>query len=112
MRKRIRRAKELRNWKRVVEKIAEAAKEELGDEVRVYIFGSAVRGELTASSDVDILICSPNVPDDEAGVWELKKRILERAGLTLRSPLQLHLVDDEGERFYLEALKVEAIRIR
>ena len=59
MRKRIRRAKELRNWKRVVEKIAEAAKEELGDEVRVYIFGSAARGELTASSDVDILISSP-----------------------------------------------------
>lgn len=108
--RRLKRVKELKNWRETVRKIARAAREELG-EVRVYVFGSAVRGELIASSDVDVLICSPTMPEDEAELWNLKKRIMRRAGLNMRSPFQLHLVNEEGEKFYLEVLRVEAIEV-
>ena len=38
------RAKILRDWKRYVDRIAHSAKKILGDDARVYVFGSAVRG--------------------------------------------------------------------
>ena len=54
-RRRLRRIEELRKWRELVRRIAEASREEMGEDTRVYVFGSAVRGSprpptLTSSS--------------------------------------------------------------
>ena len=56
------RKKYFKNWKYHVKIIKGLVKAELG-EVRVYAFGSIIRGNAhPALSDIDVLIVSPNVP--------------------------------------------------
>ena len=56
----------------------------------VYVFGSAVKGEYTAASDIDILITLPEKPslDEEAKV---KAKIYKN----LDAPIQLHVATKE-----------------
>jgi len=49
--------KDLLKWRDQLPELVEAAKKVLPD-AEVYVFGSALRNELTANSDVDILIVS------------------------------------------------------
>jgi len=52
------------NWRRYAVIIKEKSKEVLGDtDVRVYVFGSVVRGEChTYLSDTDVAVVSERVP--------------------------------------------------
>lgn len=50
----------LLRWRQHLPGLIKAAKEVLPD-AELYVFGSAVRGELTANSDVDVLIVSDGV---------------------------------------------------
>ncbi len=110
VRKRIERAEMVKRWREHVRRIAQSARRILGD-VEVYVFGSAVEGRLTASSDVDLLIVCEKAPLDFEEYEDLKERILRGAGLDTRSPFQLHIVDKDGARFYLENLRVRAERV-
>ena len=40
------RAKILRDWRRYVDEIARSTEKILGDDARIYVFGSAVRGRV------------------------------------------------------------------
>ncbi len=91
-------------------RIAQSARSILGD-VEMYVFGSAVEGRLTASSDVDLLIVCEKAPRDFEEYEDLKGRILRGVGLDTRSPFQLHIMDKDGARFYLENLRVRAERV-
>ena len=51
------RYRELLNWKRHLPSLLGAVRKIL-PEAEVYIFGSVLRGELTANSDIDVLIVS------------------------------------------------------
>ncbi len=106
----MRRAEMVKGWREYVRRIAESAKEVLGD-VEVYVFGSAVEGKLAASSDVDLLIVCERAPEDFEEYENLKEKILRGAGIGTRSPFQLHIVDREGAKFYLENLRVTVERI-
>jgi len=94
-------AREWRHWSR---RIAEAAREVLGD-CEVYVFGSVAEGEEVGGSDVDILIVSSRVPDKQRRVWELKARIEERAGLPPYHPYELHLVNEEEAKWYFKHVR-------
>jgi hypothetical protein len=54
---RYRRYKELLNWRLYLPSLLEAVRKIL-PEAEVYVFGSVLRGELTANSDIDVLIVS------------------------------------------------------
>ncbi len=110
VRKRIERADMIRKWREHIRRIARSARNVLGD-VEIYVFGSAVEGMLTASSDVDLLIVCERAPKDFEEYEDLKEKILRGAGLSTRSPFQLHIVDSDGAKFYIENLKVRTEKI-
>ncbi len=101
----------VRRWREWIPRLARAAAEVLGEGAQVYVFGSAAEGGLTAASDVDVLMVADAIPDDFSDLERLKERIEREAGLPRGHPFELHLVDREGARFYLEGLRVRAVRV-
>ena len=89
------RAETIRNWRSHAQKIAGAATEVLGEETEVYAFGSAVRGEATPSSDVDLLI----VVNGTIPSLKVRNRMMmmveEAAGLGDFHPFEIHVVGSE-----------------
>lgn len=57
---------------------------------RVYVFCSVLKGEITASSDIDVLIVG-NISKEEA--VKLKVEILKHIGLDV--PVQIHVASEE-----------------
>jgi hypothetical protein len=100
----------LKEWKRWVNKIAISAREIIS-EVEVFVFGSAVRGELTGGSDVDILIISNNLPERNIDRSKVKAKIEERANLPFCHPFEIHLVNNEEASFYFKHVKDDYERI-
>ncbi len=104
MRSRRERAEILWNWDRYGDAIERAAKKVLGYPTKVYVFGSAVRGELMASSDVDILIVTERKMVSLTERNKLAFSIETEAGLPLIHPFELHVVDiDEAEMYFRHA---------
>ena len=99
-----RRAEMVWNWERYNKDIASAAKKVLGDGAKVYVFGSAARGELIASSDVDILIVTERSILSLTERNRLTFRIEREARLPLIHPFELHVVnEDEAEMYFRHA---------
>uniref|UniRef100_A0A7V5XHX1 Nucleotidyltransferase domain-containing protein n=1 Tax=Thermodesulfobacterium geofontis TaxID=1295609 RepID=A0A7V5XHX1_9BACT len=74
-------------------KIKEIACELLGEDVRVIIFGSIVKGEWTPVSDIDVLILSDRFSKSwEENRW-IRTEIKKRIGPI--SPFQIHLATPE-----------------
>ncbi|MEM0225864.1 MAG: nucleotidyltransferase domain-containing protein [Thermofilaceae archaeon] len=94
-RARYERFKSLLKWREQLPELLEAVKSVLPD-AEVYIFGSALRGELTANSDVDVLV----VTDKAAGPQrhQLAAAIEEK----LKTPLifEIHLATREKLDWY------------
>ena len=105
------RAKILRDWRRYVDGIASSAKKILGDDAKVYVFGSAVRGELTAISDIDILIVSKRVPRSFMERVKLKLKIMDSSSLPDHSPFELHLVNEREAKLYFHHIKGDFMRV-
>jgi len=69
---------------------------------RVYVFGSALEGRYTASSDIDILIVDDSIHGDEAAA--LKAEIL--MAFNLSAPLQIHIAaEKEFKEWYLKFIE-------
>lgn len=67
--------------------------------VRIYVFGSILKGRFTALSDIDLLIVFDKIDADEAAT--LKANILKSVGLSV--PLQLHVATTkEFKEWYLK----------
>ncbi len=49
----------LKNWREFVKKVVAIIKE-IVPSVEVYVFGSVVSGEITGSSDIDVLVVVPD----------------------------------------------------
>jgi len=97
------RAKMLRNWEKWVDRILQASREILSSNLAgIYVFGSAVTGRLVAASDVDVLIVAENLPKSARARSQLKGEILEKAGLPLVHPFEMHLADPEEAAIYFK----------
>jgi len=84
------RFKSLLKWRDQLPELLEAARSVLPD-AEVYVFGSALRNELTANSDVDILIVS-----DEATGSQRHKLASHRG--EAKKPIHIrNTFDNEGE---------------
>lgn len=75
---------------RYARKIKKIAKEILKD-VRVYLFGSAVKGTLKPNSDIDLLIVSPSINRKRES--EIRVRVYKKFGLL--DPFEIHIVKPE-----------------
>jgi len=102
----------LEDWKKWIGRIKEAAGEILASNmVGFYLFGSAVTGDLVASSDIDLLIVARNLPKSITGRSELKERIIERSGLPPVHPFEIHLVDEDEARIYFRHIGGKFLKV-
>lgn len=90
----------LKNWRAWVEKIAEVVRTLL-PRAKVYVIGSAVRGDYVAGSDVDVLIVSEHIPDRLVERSRLKVMIEDELKLPYYHPFEFHLVKPEEAEIYL-----------
>ncbi len=111
VRRRLQRAEMAKKWREWVPRLVEAAREVLGDDVEVYVFGSAAEGRLTAASDVDVLVVVESPPQDFFELERIKEEVETRAGLPRRHPFEIHLVGRGEAEFYLRGLRVTAVRV-
>lgn len=101
-----RRLGQLRGYREVARRVKEIALDMLGP-VEVYVFGSAVTGRFTASSDIDLLIVTPGETDREKAT-KFKAKV---HGL-VDAPLELHVASQREyrewySRFIEKAEKVD-----
>ncbi|MCS7137744.1 MAG: nucleotidyltransferase domain-containing protein [Candidatus Caldarchaeum sp.] len=76
----------------VVRKVKEIV-HQIDPEARVYVFGSVVRGESTAASDIDVLVVTKLI--------SRKYDIMVKVYRSLDEPVELHVAtDDMLERWY------------
>jgi len=97
---------------RVKEKYALIIKSRLKDifpDVRVLIFGSAVKKENLPWSDIDIMIISEFVPDE---IFEQNRIKVEKLREFLNSPFEFHFLKSETfENWYKKFLKNSYIEL-
>lgn len=82
----------LKRFREVVERVKEIAKS-VDPEVRVFVFGSVVRGRYTALSDIDVLIVVESL--------DKKYEIMTRVYREIEAPIELHVITRElFEKWY------------
>lgn len=69
----------LKNWRHVVEKIVLLARE-FDENACIHVFGSIVEGEITGSSDIDVLLVVSDRLDVKKLHLELLKRLEDMLG--------------------------------
>jgi len=76
----------------------------LGEDVKVLLFGSIVRGDWGPNSDIDVLIISHKLlPDWEENSW-IRTKI--KSAISFYSPFQIHLArPEEYENWYKSFIK-------
>ncbi|MGB9717706.1 MAG: nucleotidyltransferase domain-containing protein [Thermoproteota archaeon] len=107
------RAKIFGNWEYWVGKISRAAEKIVGENLcGIYLFGSLVRGEASAGSDIDLLIIVKKLSNSLTGRSKIKTRILDEAGVPLIHPFEIHLVSEYEAEAYFRHFKREFVKIR
>jgi len=92
----------LRNYLEVAERVKRIVLS-IDPEARVYVFGSVVRGDFTASSDIDLLVVTRKV--------ELKYDIMVAVYREVEAPVELHVTTPElFERWYRRFVRPEELR--
>jgi predicted nucleotidyltransferase len=74
-----------------IEQAARTLAEQAGSHARVILFGSHVRGDARAGSDLDFLVIEPDVPDRHAEMVRLRSALHD-----LRRPIDV-LVYSEAQ---------------
>ncbi len=84
------RKKIFENYLEYAKKIKESAKKELGDDIKVYIFGSVVEGRFSIGlSDIDIAIVTKEEVKNKA---EVVGKILK--GIEGRNVFEIHIITE------------------
>lgn len=100
----VKRAEMVKNWRKYVNSIVEAAKAVLPGS-KIYVFGSVIKGESTGGSDVDILIVSEGISGNNLERARIKVKIEELSNLPLYHPFELHLINEEEGEWYFKRIK-------
>jgi predicted nucleotidyltransferase len=107
------RAKIFRNWEDWVDKISRAAEKILGENLSgIYLFGSLVKAEASATSDIDLLLVVKNLSNSLIGRSKTKMRILEEAGVPFIHPFEIHLVSEDEARVYFRHIQGKFIKVQ
>ncbi len=98
-----RKRKLFKNYRGLTMKLKKAFEEILGDEVKVVVFGSVVRGDYTPLSDLDILVISKKA--DKVRYGEVMEKVEEKVGELIG--VEVHLVTPEiFEKWYKKFIDV------
>lgn len=92
------RLKELLKWREYLRLLVKSARRVFGNNIEVYVFGSAVEGRLTVDSDVDVAIVVEEVPRsglERARLVDELWRIMESNGVPWWYPFEIHLLTKE-----------------
>ena len=87
-------------------KVVEAVKEVFGDDVEVYVFGSAVENRLMVDSDVDVAVVVKEVPRSGIERAELLDRLwmaVEVRGVLWWYPFEMYVMMKEELALLREA---------
>jgi predicted nucleotidyltransferase len=106
-----RRLRELLRWRSYLPILVEAVKSVLGEDVEVYMFGSAVEGRLTIDSDVDVAVVVEELPGSASRRVEILNRIwsiMEDNGVPWWYPFEIHLMTREELKLLREVKFVKA----
>lgn len=91
------------NYKFYCQNIKREAEDILKD-VRVLIFGSIIKGAFTPTSDVDVLIISKTLPEDQEERDKIRTKI--KSAVNPFSPFQIHLVSHKDyQTWYQKFIK-------
>lgn len=99
----------IKNHKKYLKKIESSIKTILND-TQIYLFGSILRGDLVAGSDIDILIIA-GVPKKHLKRAEIIAEIEENAGLPLSHPFEFHLLTQEELNTWIRIYKFKFEKI-
>lgn len=92
----------MRNYREVAKKVGSIV-ERFDPEARVYVFGSVVRGNYTAASDIDILVVTTKINLK----YELMVAVYREF---IDAPIELHVVTpDLYDKWYKRFIKPEEI---
>lgn len=92
------------NYLDYAKKIKEKAKELLGEDVKVLVFGSVVRGDWWLDSDIDVLIISDKLSPNWIDNREIRTEIKKSIGSF--HPFQIHLATtEEYEEWFKKFIK-------
>lgn len=92
----------LRNYREVAKKVGSIV-ERFDPEARVYVFGSVVRGNYTAASDIDILVVTTKINLK----YELMVAVYREF---IDAPIELHVATpDLYDKWYKRFIKPEEI---
>ena len=92
------RLKELLKWREYLRLLVKSARRVFGNNIEVYVFGSAVEDRLTVDSDVDVAIVVEEVPKSglkRARLVDELWRIMESNGVPWWYPFEIHLLTKE-----------------
>jgi predicted nucleotidyltransferase len=94
------------------EKIKAISRSILGEDTKVMLFGSAVKGDyIVGKSDVDILIISEDIPQTVLEQACLRIKILKALG-DVTAPFEIHFADERiYNRWYKNFIKGEYVEI-
>jgi predicted nucleotidyltransferase len=73
------------------------------DKYEIYLFGSVAENDYTMASDIDILIVSDETPSKISERSKIIAEIYRVIGLD--APVEIHLVDQRGFRWYKRFVK-------
>ena len=91
----------LKDYTQTARRVKEIVKE-IDPKVRVYVFGSVVKGRYTASSDIDILVVTERI--------EKKYDMMVKVYKTIKGPVELHVTTPEMfESWYMRFIEPDEI---
>jgi len=92
----------LKNYLNIARKIKEIVKN-FDTNAKVYVFGSVVRGNYTANSDIDIIIITSKIEQKYDMMVAIYKELIY-------APIELHIITKElYENWYRRFIKPEEI---
>ncbi|MBD3190900.1 MAG: nucleotidyltransferase domain-containing protein [Candidatus Heimdallarchaeota archaeon] len=104
------RFKELKAYKKHLPPLKKACLELLPD-AKLFLFGSVLRDELVALSDIDLLITTKRTFETQLERAEIISTIEEKAHLSLIHPFDIHLLSQEEFKTFLDITKVRLKQI-
>jgi predicted nucleotidyltransferase len=100
----------IKNVKKYLQIIKKRAKKILGEDTRVYLFGSFLKGNFGPNSDIDILVVSSRAPVESGKKSEILVHL--KRGFSAYNPFEIHLTTPEiFENWYKKFIKKDIKKV-
>jgi predicted nucleotidyltransferase len=98
------RGRYIKNINKYLQLIKKRARKILGNDTKVYLFGSFLKGNFGPNSDIDILVVSPKAPIEAGKKSEIL--VYLKRGFSAYNPFEIHLATPKiFENWYKKFIK-------